>query len=81
MEHFVTLSNLDSKTKKRIIHDKSLLHEMLPKLLHKTGQGKRGFDVETFAKKHSLLTFSFVRHPFDRIVSAYRDKGINHLLL
>ena len=66
MEHFVTLSNLDSKIKKRIIHDKLLLHEMVPKLLHKKGQGREDFDVAGLVKKYSLLSFSFVRHPFER---------------
>ena len=66
MEHFVTLSNLDSMTKKRIMHDKSLLHEIVPKFLHKKGQDREDFDVAGLVKKYSLLTFSFVRHPFER---------------
>ena len=60
------LSNLDTETKKRMTHDKKLLHEMVPKLLHKKGQEREDFDVAGLVKKYSLLTFSFVRHPFER---------------
>ena len=30
-----------------------------------------------FLEQHHILTFSFVRHPFERIVSAYKDKVLN----
>ena len=66
MEHFVALSNLNSKLKRRITSDKFFMHETVPKLLHKDGQELENFDVASFAKQHNLLTFSFVRHPFER---------------
>ena len=66
MERFVKISNLESKIKKRIIHDKELLHTFVPKLLHKKGQEREDFDVAGLVEKYSLLTFSFVRHPFER---------------
>ena len=31
-----------------------------------------------YLNRNHYLKFSFVRHPFDRIVSAYRDKVIKH---
>ena len=66
MERFVKISNLESKIKNRIIHDKELLHKFVPKLLHKKGQEREDFDVAGLVEKYSLLTFSFVRHPFER---------------
>ena len=30
--------------------------------------------LPTYFKKNNYLIFSFVRHPFDRLVSAYREK-------
>ena len=36
------------------------------RLLHVEGQYRSDFQVNEFTKKHDLLTFTFVRHPFDR---------------
>lgn len=33
--------------------------------------------IQSFASKRNLLSFSFVRHPFDRLVSAYTDKVLD----
>ena len=30
--------------------------------------------LHTYLKENNYLKFSFVRHPFDRLVSAYREK-------
>ena len=32
----------------------------------------------SFVKKKELFLFSFVRHPFERLVSAYKDKMVQH---
>jgi len=33
--------------------------------------------VNQFLKNNKILTFAFVRHPFERLVSAYNDRIIN----
>ena len=37
-------------------------------------------ELNIFLAKNRMLTFSFVRHPFERLVSAYKAKALNGIL-
>jgi hypothetical protein len=54
------------------------LHNFMPRRFSVHKQTGMKFNFESLKKYFSdneYLTFSFVRHPFDRIVSAYKDKA------
>ena len=54
------------------------LHNVVPRYFSVHKQTGMMFNFESLKKYFSdneYLTFSFVRHPFDRIVSAYKDKA------
>ena len=38
---------------------------------------KSPYSINNFLRSHQILSFSFVRHPFERLVSAYNDKFVN----
>ena len=64
MRHFIAISEVDKKTMR-------LFKESPRKIiqhLHIDGQDGKEFLVNDFVAKWNLLTFSFVRHPFDRSV-------------
>ena len=88
MRHFNAL--LDPKHQKKIsyirLEDKIVakkekkgdLHNVMPQRFSVHKQIGMKFDFESLKKyfnDNEYLTFSFVRHPFDRIVSAYKDKA------
>ena len=62
MTHFLTISKLRPDVKNKLTIDDK--HNVLPGLLYIKGQG----NFEQFREKFSILTFSFVRHPFARFV-------------
>ena len=71
MKHFALLD-----PKKRFDPTKKNLHSVVPPLFSKRKQiGERKVDLVKYFKDNQYLTFSFVRHPFDRLVSAYKDKA------
>ena len=62
MRHFIAISKVDEKTR-RLSKERPW---QIIEYLHINGQEGKDFDVDNFAAKLNLLTFSFVRHPFDR---------------
>ena len=81
MQHFNAL--LDPEHQKKISYmpkngKKIDLHNFIPRRFSVYEQTGMKFDFKSLKKYFSdneYLTFSFVRHPFDRIVSAYKDKA------
>ena len=88
MQHFNAL--LDPEYQKKISYirpDKKVvpekrkkidLHNVVPRhfSVHKqTGMMLNFESLKKYFSDNEYLTFSFVRHPFDRIVSAYKDKA------
>ena len=73
MEHFVKLIPEDIRSKLDFENmDSHRLHQAVPKqFLLKDLQGLK---INKFFEVNHIFTFSFVRHPFDRLVSAYLDK-------
>lgn len=81
MHHF---SLLDPKH--RFVHSKGDLHSRIPFLfsitkqiykrssLRQFRQANNSWFFNHFLKKNHYLTFTFIRHPFDRLVSAFMDK-------
>ena len=74
MEHFVKLIPEDVRSKLDFENMKNShqLHQAVPKqfLL----KDLEGLKINKFFEVNHIFTFSFVRHPFDRLVSAYLDK-------
>ena len=71
LQHF---SKLSPKT--RDLPKIKGIHGKIPVLFsirRQVGLGKRT-DLVSYLKENDYLSFSFVRHPFDRLVSAYREK-------
>ena len=70
MYHFLTISKLRPDVKNKFTNERHAgLHRVLPELRARArakGQGQGNF--EQFRDKFSILTFSFVRHPFARFV-------------
>ena len=62
MNHFLTISKLRPDVKNKLT--KENWHKDLPGLLYIKGQE----NFEQFTDTFSILTFSFVRHPFARFV-------------
>ena len=84
MQHFNAL--LDPEHQKKIsyiqpehrVGKKMNWHDVVPRQFSVQKQTGMEFDFESLKKyfiDNEYLTFSFVRHPFDRIVSAYKDKA------
>ena len=65
MNHFFTISKLEPRVKNKLKKDHHDLHTFLPKLLYVKGQG----NFDKFMNDFSIMTFSFVRHPFARFVT------------
>ena len=45
------------------------------------GRSTKSFILSEYLRDHQILSFSFVRHPFERLVSAYKDKVIRQHIL
>ena len=75
MQHFNALQDPERRLDK-----KKNFHNIIPGRFSIGKQIGKEFDFESVKKyfnDNEYLTFSFVRHPFDRIVSAYKDKAEN----
>ena len=77
MHHFNALLDPDNRVVPK--NGKKIdLHNFMPRRFSVHEQTGMKFDFKSLKKYFSdneYLTFSFVRHPFDRIVSAYKDKA------
>ena len=49
-------------------------HEAIPSYFKRHFKKPRNITLEKYLKNNNYFVFSFVRHPFDRLVSAYLDK-------
>ena len=77
MQHFNNLQDPELRLDKEKKHNNAF-HTIIPKRFSIVNQIGKGFNFQSVKKYFSdneYLTFSFVRHPFDRIVSAYKDKA------
>ena len=77
MQHFNALQDPERRLDNGKKHNNAF-HNIIPQRFSIRKQIGEGFDFESVKKYFSdndYLTFSFVRHPFDRIVSAYKDKA------
>ena len=77
MQHFNALQDPERRLDKENKHNNAF-HNIIPQRFSIKKQIGKGFDFKSVKKYFSdndYLTFSFVRHPFDRIVSAYKDKA------
>ena len=70
LRHFLTISDLvDGKTKQLYLNDpKFILSNEVKQIMLFEDQFQYDFEVEKFAQNLGLLSFSFVRHPFERLV-------------
>ena len=71
LQHFAMLSP-QTRDNPKLNH----IHSKIPKLFsirHQVDRKSRK-NLVAYLKDNNYLTFSFVRHPFDRLVSAYREK-------
>ena len=76
--NFLLLSGLTPKEKK-LLDTHNRLHFMVYSHIIKPilNQKENGFDVFDFTDKHKLLKVSFVRHPYERLISCYENKVIH----
>ena len=65
MRHLVAISKVDEETR-RFFQEEP--RKTLIPYLHIDLQDRKYFDVDDFVETWNLLSFSFVRHPFDRFV-------------
>lgn len=72
--HFLTLSNITEPEFSRIADSSPLLHQIVPKIFKVRGRGEKLSKIISRA-----VSFSMVRHPFERLVSAYQDKIVNFI--
>ena len=49
-------------------------HEAIPSYFKRHFKKPGNIALEKYLKENNFFVFSFVRHPFDRLVSAYLDK-------
>jgi len=70
--HFLDLSSLTSELKNLTQQSSRALHTLVPRLFAWHGDQE---ELRTLAQ--SVITFSVVRHPFERLVSAYQDKVVD----
>jgi len=70
LSHYLRLSKLvDSKTKRMWRESSRKLHDNVPKIFQITKENR---NIRKLAE--SSVSISVVRHPFERLASAYRDK-------
>ena len=88
LSHFLKLSNHSDMN---LDEDPAKIHARVPKMFKLTASVKQELDgiadevdfilaLKRFFKKNEILNFSFVRHPFKRVVSAYTDKVLGSAL-
>ncbi len=74
LEYFVHLSNLPAEEKAKISEDGRMLHDIIPKTFDpwkslkkpvESGNGTH-LSFNEKLKENKILSFTFVRHPFDR---------------
>lgn len=66
LHHFLMLSDQPMAVKQQLALDKQELHKQVPKLFG-VGGGRIS-ELRRRIAEHDVLTFSFVRHPFERLV-------------
>ena len=75
LRHF---AQLDPEKRFAVHHEEEYIHDEIPRLFSLQNQLKKKCSKEKSLlhclRSRNYLLFSFVRHPFDRIVSAYIDK-------
>ena len=79
MQHFNALQDPERRLVMKTPPNNDF-HNIIPGRFSIGKQIGKEFDFESVKKyfnDNEYLTFSFVRHPFDRIVSAYKDKAEN----
>ena len=77
MQHFNALQDPEHRLD-TVKKQKNAFHNIIPQRFSIGKQIGKGLDfksVKKYFSNNEYLTFSFVRHPFDRIVSAYKDKA------
>ena len=74
MKEFAQMNHLDTKTTKELIK-KNSLHDFLMSGDYSVHLNGNKNDTELF-NKSQLYKFTFIRHPFDRLISAYTDKFV-----
>ena len=74
MEHFVKLIPEEIQTEINFAEmDSHQLHSAVPKQFRLKKELEQ-FQMNDYFMSNQFFVFSFVRHPFDRLVSAYLDK-------
>jgi len=73
LTHFLRLSSLSDDAKNDTMYSSPKLHKNIPPLFRVPNNSD--LDLRVLAK--STTSFSMVRHPFERLVSAYQDKMVD----
>ena len=71
-KHFVTISGLDEECVEHLRSTGDKMNNTRMRMLLRV-EGPRIFHVDDFARKNGLFTFTFVRHPFERLIRIKAD--------